>query len=84
MASEDPQQTPQVTCKLTSPLLQFQDVIIGTSQFPYELPIVFTFSQPAVTLEAKRLVRGRVRHVDVFQVPTWRDSFAVKQQNKKS
>ena len=74
MASEVPQQMPQVNSKLTSPFLQFQDVIIGTSQFPYELPIVFTFSQPTIALEAKCLVHGGVLHVNIFQVPTWCDS----------
>lgn len=74
MDSEVPQQTPQASSKLTSPFLQLQDVIVGTSQFPYELPIIFTFSQPTIALETKRLVHGRVFHVNIFQVPTWCDS----------
>lgn len=74
MASEVPQKMTQEHLKLTSPFLQFQDVIIGTGQFPDELPIIFTFSQPAITLETKCLVHGRVHHINVFQVPAWGNS----------
>lgn len=74
MASAVSQQTPRVNSNLTSAFLQFQNVIIGTSQFSYQLPAIFTFSQPAITLEAKRLVCGRVHHINIFQVPTWCDS----------
>ncbi|TRZ08618.1 hypothetical protein HGM15179_018489 [Zosterops borbonicus] len=41
--------------------LQFQNVITGTSKFPYELPII-TFSQTAITLEAKCPVHGEVHY----------------------
>lgn len=66
--------------QLTGALLQFQDVVIGTSQFSYELAIIFTFSQPAIALEAERLIQGGIFHVDVFQVPARCDSFVVEKE----
>lgn len=66
MTSEVPEEMAE---ELTSAFLQFQDVIVGTGQFPDELPIIFTLSQPAIALEAKCLVHGRVHHINIFQVP---------------
>lgn len=69
VTSEVPQEMAPEPSQLTSPFLQFQDVVVGTGQLPDELPIILTLSQPAIALEAKRLVHGRVHHINIFQVP---------------
>lgn len=74
MTSEVAQEMAEEHSQLTSPFLQFQDVVVGTGQLPDELPIILTLSQPAITLEAKGLVHGRVHHINVFQVPAWGNS----------
>lgn len=58
----------------TGALFQFQNVIIGTSQFSDGLPIIFISGQPAVALEAKHLVHLRILYINVLQMPARGDS----------
>lgn len=69
---------------LTGLVTEIQNIVIGTCQFPHDLPVVLTLGQPSVAGEAEGLIQQVVLHIHILQMPprsrTWSQWRTVKKQ----